>query len=51
MAIHTLLNKGKPTSSGITRSGRIAVLIVNGLWLGLDTVAFARILQFIKAVV
>lgn len=50
-AINTLLNKGKPTISGVTRSGRVAVLIFNGMLLALYAVAFTRILQLTKAVV
>lgn len=50
-AINTLLNKGKPTITGITRTGRIAVLLFNGMLLGLYAVAFARILQLTKAAV
>lgn len=50
-AINTLLNKGKPTITGVSRSGRIAVLIFNGMLLALYTVAFARILQLTKAAV
>lgn len=50
-AINTLLNKGKPTITGVNRTGRIAVLVFNGMLLALYTVAFARILQLTKAVV
>ncbi|MEN9496727.1 MAG: hypothetical protein RLZZ137_1767 [Cyanobacteriota bacterium] len=49
-AINTLLNKSKPTIAGVSRRGRIAVLIFNGMVLGLYTVAFTRILQLTKVV-
>jgi len=49
-AINTLLNKGKPTIIGVSRTGRIAMLIFNGMLLCLYTVAFARILQLTRAV-
>ena len=49
-AINTLLNKGKPMITGVSRTGRIAVLMFNGMLLGLYAVAFARILQLTKAV-
>jgi hypothetical protein len=49
--INTLLNKGKPTVIGINRSGRIAVLVFNGMILALYAVAFTRILQLTRAVV
>lgn len=50
-AINTLLNKGKPTITGVSRQGRVAVLVFNSMLLALYTVAFARILQLTKAVV
>lgn len=50
-AINTLLNKGKPMITGVSRSGRIVVLIFNGMLLGLYAVAFTRILQLAKVAV
>ncbi len=47
--INTLINKGKPTITGVSRTGRITVLIFNGMLLSLYAVAFARILQLTKA--
>ena len=49
--INTLLNKGKPMITGVSRTGRIIVLIFNGMLLGLYAVAFARILQLTKMAV
>lgn len=50
-AINSLLNKGKPTIAGVNRSGRIAVLMFNGMVLALYAVALTRILQLSRAVV
>lgn len=50
-AINTLLNKGKPTITGVSRTGRIAVLVFNSMLLGLYAAAFARILQLTRAVI
>jgi len=45
----TLLNKGKPTISGVNRLGRIVVLIYLTMLLMLYTVALTRILQLTRA--
>lgn len=49
-AINSLLNKSKPMITGVSRTGRIAVLVFNGMLLGLYAVSFTRILQLTKAV-
>jgi len=47
--INTLINKGKPVITGVSRQGRIIVLLFNVMTLSLYAVAFARILQLTKA--
>jgi hypothetical protein len=47
--VNTLINKGKSTITGVSRTGRITALIFNGMLLSLYAVAFARILQLTKA--
>jgi len=50
-AINTLLNKGKPTIIGVSRSGRILVLLYLFMVLGLYAVTFTRILQLTRSVI
>lgn len=50
-SISTLLNKGKPTLVGVTRTGRILVLVYLGMILGLYALTFARILQLTRSLV
>lgn len=50
-SINTLLNKGKPTIVGVSRSGRLLVLLYLGMVLGLYALTFARILQLTRALV
>ena len=50
-SIITLLNKGKPTIVGESRSGRILVLVYFVMVPGLYAVAFTRILQLTRAVI
>ena len=47
--VNTLINKGKATITGVSRTGRLTALIFNGMLLSLYAVAFARILQLTKA--
>ena len=47
--VNALLNKGKTNITGVSRLGRVVVLIFDGMLLALYTVAFARILQLTKA--
>ena len=48
-SISTLLNKGKPTIVGVSRTGRLLVLLYLGMVLGLYALTFARILQLTRA--
>lgn len=48
-SINTLLNKGKPTIIGVSRSGRILVLVYQTMVLGLYAVTFTRILQLARS--
>lgn len=50
-AINSLLSKGRPTIIAISGTGRIAVLIHNGMALTLDAVAVAPVPQLTKAAV
>ncbi len=50
-SITTLLNKGKPTIVGVSRSGRVLVLVYLCMVLGLYAVVFTRILQLTRAVI
>jgi hypothetical protein len=47
--IHTLINKGTPAISGVSRHGKLIVLLFNVMALSLYAVAIARILQLTKA--
>jgi len=47
--VHTLINKGTPSISGVSRKGRLLVLLFNVMALSLYAVAIARILQLTKA--
>lgn len=47
--INTLISKGKSVITGVSRQGRITVMIFNVMTLCLYAVAFARILQLTKA--
>jgi hypothetical protein len=49
-SITTLINKGKPTIAGVSRRGRVLVIVYTGMLVGLYAVAFARILQLTRAV-
>lgn len=48
-SISTLLNKGKPTIVGVSRTGRLLVLLYLGMVLGLYALTFARILQLSRS--
>ena len=48
-SISTLLNKGKPTIVGVSRCGRLLVLLYLAMVLGLYALTFARILQLTRA--
>jgi len=48
-SISTLLNKGKPTIVGVSRTGRLLVLLYLGMVLGLYALTFARILQLTRS--
>lgn len=48
-SISTLLNKGKPTIVGVSRRGRLLVLLYLGMVLGLYALTFARILQLTRS--
>lgn len=50
-SISTLLNKGKPTIVGVSRTGRLLVLLYLGMVLGLYALTFARILQLTRALI
>lgn len=50
-SITTLLNKGKPTIVGVSRSGRILVLMYLSMVLGLYAVTFTRILQLTRSAI
>jgi hypothetical protein len=50
-SITTLLNKGKPTIVGVSRSGRLLVLLYLSMVLGLYAVTFTRILQLTRSVI
>jgi len=50
-SISTLLNKGKPTIVGVSRNGRLVVLLYMAMVLGLYALTFARILQLTRAVI
>jgi hypothetical protein len=50
-SINTLLNKGKPTIVGVSRTGRMLVLTYLGMLISLYAVAFTRILQLTRAVI
>lgn len=49
-SITTLLNKGKPTIIGVSRNGRILVLVYLSMVLGLYAVTFTRLLQLTRSV-
>lgn len=50
-SVSTLLNKGKPTIVGVSRSGRLLVLLYMVMVLSLYALTFARILQLTRAVI
>lgn len=50
-SISTLLNKGKPTIVGVSRNGRLLVLLYLAMVLGLYALTCARILQLTRAVI
>lgn len=50
-SVTTLLNRSKPTISGVSRRGRVLVLIHQLMLTALYAVAFARILQLTRAVI
>jgi hypothetical protein len=50
-SINTLLNKGKSTIVGVSRTGLMVVLTDLGMLIGLFAVAFTRILQLTRAVI
>lgn len=49
-SINPLLNKGKPSIIGVSRSGRILVLVYQTMVLGLYAVTFTRLLQLSRSV-
>jgi len=50
-SISTLLNKGKPTIAGVSRTGRLLVLLYLAMVLGLYALTFARILQLTRSLI
>ena len=50
-AINTLLNKGHPTITGVSRGGRLLVLLYLIMMFGLYALTFARIIQLTKSVI